>query len=204
MDLQKILDQIRSKLGEKTPEIESFLKQIEANHNEISEDLKAANGESKTRKLKIRELEQLIEDSKSEIENLKKKTDDPIIKQELEALRSFKADLVKKQRETFIAEFDKVKGHANFEKAKDLFKLPKAKDDGSLDLTKLKDDEIDFNVAKLAELQKLDYFGQINQQNPPPFNNMRTNTPGDPNVANISNKGDLENIIKQAAKVYNQ
>lgn len=204
MDLQKILDQIRSKLGEKAPEIESFLKQIETIHNDANEDLKAANGESKTRKLKIRELEQLIEDSKLELENLKKKTDDPAVKQELESLRAFKADLVKKQRETFIAEFEKVKGHANFEKAKDLFKLPKAKDDGSLDLTKLKDDEIDFNVAKLAELQKLDYFGQINQQNPPPFNSMRTNTQGDPNVANINSKGDLESIFKQAAKVYNQ
>ena len=204
MDLQKILDQIRSKLGEDSSKVETLLKQIEADHAETIEDLKNANGESKTRKLKIRELEQLIEDSKAEVETLKKKTDDPAVKQELDVLRAFRAESVKKQRDGFIAEFDKIKGHANFEKAVSLFKLPKPKDDGSFDLSKLKDDEIDHNVVKLAELIKLDYFGQINQnQNqPPPFNGMRTNTQGDPNVSGINSKGDLAAAIRQAAKTY--
>lgn len=172
MDFKEIFAKIRAALGEEAaPKIEGLLKQVEAEVNSIADDLKAANAESKERKLKIRDLTGQIEDAGAKLKDAEGKLNNPDQVKELTDLKKFKADVLKKRKDGFADEFGKIVKLPQFEKAKDLFKLPKPNDAGEFDFSKMSDEDIDHNLAKVAELQKIGFFGD--DQQPPaggPFN----------------------------------
>lgn len=159
MDIKEIMAKIKAAAGEDvSPKIESFLRQIEAEFATVADDLKAANAESKERKLKLRELQTQLDEAGEKVKDYEGKVNDPALKQELETLRQFKGDVLKARRGTFSAEFGDVTKHANFDKAKEQFKLPKPTDAGEYDFSKLSDADIEHNMAKLDEYRKIGYF----------------------------------------------
>ena len=167
MDLKEVLAKIKAAAGEEAaPKIDSLLRQVEAEFATIADDLKAANAESKERKLKLRELQTQLDEAGEKVKDYEGKVNDPALKQELEALKQFKGDVLKARRGTFAAEFGEVVKHANFEKAKEQFKLPKPSDSGEYDYTKLSDADIEHNMAKLDEYRKIGFFAA--ETAPPP------------------------------------
>ena len=155
MDIKALLEQVRSQIGdEAVAKVGSALKEIEAGVNDLADTLKAANAESKSRKTKIRELEESKSDLEAQIETLKKNDNSD----ELNTLREFKQNYLKSQRENLGREIEKIGKHPNFTKAEKLLKLPQADDKGQRDYAKMSDGDLEFNLAKLQELQALDYF----------------------------------------------
>jgi predicted nucleic acid-binding Zn-ribbon protein len=128
MEIKEILAKIKAAVGEEiTPKIEGLLKNIEAEFSSVTDDLKAANAESKERKLKLREMQTQLDEAGEKVKGLEGKANDPAQKQELDALKQFKADVLKVRRESFSGEFAKIAKHPNFEKAKE--QLLRALDD---------------------------------------------------------------------------
>jgi len=161
MDVKEILAKIRAAAGEEiAPKIDGLLGNIEAEFTNITDDLKAANAESKERKLKIRELTGQLEEAGEKVKEYEGKVNDPALKQEFDALKQFKADVLKGRRDSFAGEFAKIIKHPNFEKAKEQFKLPKPTEAGEYDFSKSADADIEHNLAKMAEYQKIGFFGE--------------------------------------------
>ena len=161
MDIKKLLEQVRSQLdGETAEKVNSVLKEIETGVVDIVDSLKAANSESKSRKLKIRDLEEKISDYEVQVEKLQKESDTTELTKELESLKAFKSEVITRQRESFTNRFKEIKSHKNFEKAAKLFTLPEPDKDGEYDFSKLEDSDFDRNIQKLNELDALDYFGE--------------------------------------------
>jgi chromosome segregation ATPase len=168
---KEAISKIREALGEDTSKVETFLKAIESDYSKFEVDLsdatetiKHVNTESKGRKLKIRELEGNLEDKESEIELLKKSDKSEEVEGLRAKLKTFEdaeAEKVKAKGEAFIAKFDKLKDHADWDKAKDKFLVPK-EEDGKYDWTKLDINEVAKNADKLAEYQSLGHFDIAN------------------------------------------
>lgn len=155
MDIKALIEQVRSQLGdEAVAKVNSVLKEIETGVNDLVDSLKAANAESKTRKTKIRELEEAKSDLEAQLETLKKENNT----EELKTLRDFKANYLQSQREHLAKEIEKISKHANFPKAEKLLKLPAPDAKGNRDWTKMPDADLEYNLTKLHELQELDYF----------------------------------------------
>lgn len=191
MDVKQILSQIREAVGaEIEPKIKGFLSQLESGYNDLSDDLKAANAESKERKLKLRDLTAQHDEATAKLKDLETKTNDPKVADELTSLRTFKTETLKRQKDSLIADLGKIEKHPAYAKAKDLFKLPKPDKDGKVDLTKMSDDELEHNVGKLAELNKLGLFADATPQPGSPFNLPR-NTDGSGAPPAIKNRDDL-------------
>lgn len=202
MDLKEILAKIRAAAGEEiTPKIEGFLKSIEAELSSLTDDLKAANAESKERKLKIRELTGQLEETSEKVKEYEGKANDPASKQELETLKQFKADVFKQRRAAFASDFAPVIKHPNFEKAKDQFKLPKPSETGEYDFTKMADADIEHNLAKLSEYQAIGYFAAEQQPGPGGFNGPRNSGGGNEPPA-IKTAADLQAHLATQLKQY--
>lgn len=199
MSIKDKAAEIRKVLSdEESSKIESLLKDIEQEgktlNNDLSsikDDIKSVNAESKSRKLKIRDLETKIEDSGIEIEDLKKKTDHSELTKENEQLKEYKTKVLKTQRTSFIDAFSKIKDHVNFEKTKDRFKIP-AEKDGKFDWGSLTDEEMEINVAKLTDLNSLEYFGKIEKRD---VDGDRFNREDSKKPTEIKNEKDIENVI---------
>ncbi len=200
MEFKEILAKIKAAVGEEiSPKIEGLLKSVEAEFSSITDDLKAANAESKERKLKIRELTTQLDEAGEKVKGLEGKANDPAQKQELDALKQFKADVLKVRRESFSGEFAKIAKHPNFEKAKEQFKLPKPSESGEYDFSKAADADIEHNLAKMAEYHKIGFFGEAQSQPGAGFNLPRQGGNGEP--PKIQNSGDLQaHIAAQMAK----
>lgn len=200
MEIKEILAKIKAAVGEEiTPKIEGLLKNIEAEFSSVTDDLKAANAESKERKLKLREMQTQLDEAGEKVKEFEGKVNDPAQKQELDALKQFKADVLKVRRESFSGEFAKIAKHPNFEKAKEQFKLPKPSESGEYDFTKASDADIEHNLAKMAEYNKIGFFGETEQLPAGGFNLPRQGGSGEP--PKIQNTGDLQaHIAAQMAK----
>jgi hypothetical protein len=193
MDAKQIISQIREAVGaELEPKIKGFLSQLESGYNDLSDDLKAANAESKERKLKLRELTAQHEEAIAKLKDVESKTNDPKVAEEMAALKTFRTETLKRQKDSLILDLGKIEKHPAYEKAKDLFKLPKPDKDGKVDLTKMSDDELVHNINKLSELNKLGLFENVGAPPADPFN-MPRNPDGTGKPPTIRNRDDLLN-----------
>lgn len=157
MDIKALLAQVRQEIGDETvAKISSVLKEIETGVEDLVDSLKAASTESKTRKTKIRELEESKSDLEGQLETLKKENN----ADELKTLREFRQNSLNSQRQNLGNEINKISKHPNFAKAEKLLKLPAADAKGARDYSQVSDDDLEFNISKLQELNDLDYFGQ--------------------------------------------
>jgi len=201
MDIKDVLAKIKAAAGEEiTPKIDGLLKSIENEFASMGDDLKAANAESKERKLKIRELSGQLEEASDKVKDLDGKANNPDLAKEMADLKQFKADVLKTKRAAFSGEFATVAKHPNFEKAKEQFKLPKPADDGTFDFTKATDEEIAHNVAKLEEYRKIGYFAE--EQKPTPgFNGPRNNGQPDAGPKEATREG-LNQFIAAGIQRY--
>lgn len=165
MDFSKKLSQVREQLDEENlSKVSATLKELEVATGSIADDLKAANGESRNRKVKLREAESKIQDLELKIGDLEKASDHSELTKELETLKAFKTSTLKHSRETFQTDFAKIAKHKNFVKAKDVFDLPKPDKDGNYDLKGLTDEQVEKNTAELLRLTQLEYFGTAGNQ----------------------------------------
>jgi len=173
MDPKKLLaqvrakiEQVRSKLGdEEVAKLNSDLKSLESGVTELQEDVERVNGESKGRKIKIRELESQLSDKDTELDTLKKKTDTSELTKEVETLREFKSNTLKGQRDSFASKLKTISKHPNFENVKGFLKLPDPDKDGNYDLSKLEDGDIEHNISKLSEYEAVKLFGEVSKPN---------------------------------------
>jgi len=157
MDIKALLTQLRQQLGdEAVAKVSSVLKEIETGVDDIVDSLKAANAESKNRKTKIHELEELKSDLEGQLEALKKENN----AEELNKLREFRQNYLTAQRQNLGKEIENISKHPNFVKAEKLLKLPEADAKGVRDFSKLTDEDLEYNLSKLQELNALEYFGQ--------------------------------------------
>lgn len=200
MDLDEALEQLLEEIPEENRgKAEKIIGQVADEWNGLIDDLKAANAESKERKLKLREMQTQLDEAGEKVKEFEGKVNDPAQKQELDALKQFKADVLKVRRESFSGEFAKIAKHPNFEKAKEQFKLPKPSESGEYDFTKAADADIEHNLAKMAEYNKIGFFGETEQSPAGGFNLPRQGGSGEP--PKIQNTGDLQaHIAAQMAK----
>lgn len=177
MDFSKKFTEIREQLDDETvAKVGTHLKDLERGIGDLLDDAKSSSGESKGRKLKIREMEAEKEKLQDEVDKLKldnssekiqKEYDD--MKKENESLREYKTSVLKSRRESFVTKFDNIKDHVNFEKVSNSLKVAEEKD-GKRDWSKVTDEEIETN---LSEIQKAEDWGI--------FEKGRLNEPPNPN-----------------------
>lgn len=201
MDVKEILAKIKAAAGEEiAPKIDGLLKSVEAEFATITDDLKAANAESKERKLKIRELTGQLEETGEKVKEYEGRVNDPALKQEFDALKQFKSDVLKGRRESFAGEFAKITKHPNFEKAKEQFRLPKPTESGEYDFTKAADADIEHNMQKMSEYQKIGFFGEEQPAGGSGFNLPRNQGGEQPPV--IKSAQDLQAHLAKQLSTY--
>lgn len=171
---KEAISKIREALGEDSSKVEAHLKAIESDYSKFEvelddarETIKHVNNESKTRKLKIRDLESELEDGKTEMETLKGKDMSEEVKTLQTKLKSYEeAELerVKSKGKAFIDKYDKLKDHADWDKTKSKFLLPEEKD-GKLSWESLDVNDIAKNADKLNEYEGLGLFSGANPKN---------------------------------------
>lgn len=166
MAIKDLIEQVSSKLPDEVKsEVGSILKSIENEANDLQSSLTAANSESKSRKIELRELKGKFDDvdiekssMQKQIDELNEKLKDPTKDKELEGLRAFKKNTIQANRQSFINEFEKIKEHPRFEKAKQKFKLPEEEEDGKLKWDSIEDQDMEVNMNVLRDLKDLEYF----------------------------------------------
>lgn len=164
--VNELLTSIKSQLGEdNATTINPLLKEIEAEYNDVLDSLKAANTESKNRKLKLRELESEKEEWETKLSELQDKADTSHLESELQELREYKQTVFKNNRDSFINRFAEISKHPNFEIAKSKFNVPEKKGE-KLDWESLEEDKMAANIKQLKELDDLKYFSAQNTFRP--------------------------------------
>lgn len=183
MDIEKATVEIGGSLKEDTSEsIKTTLENVKREFATMQISLKAANSEAQTNRIKASELRGKLEDADLQISKL---SDDTKLK-EIQADHKSKFEELKKGSETkikefetlntqllesqkqlhgifrkeFVTSFEKIKEHPNFEKIKDILKLPEKKED-KYDFNALSDEDVLFNKSKLAEYNSLGLFEVI-------------------------------------------
>lgn len=147
--------------------INSLLAEADRMADDLIDNLKSANSESKNRKEKIRELQGELESKSEVITGLESKQNpNEELQNEVTGLREFKSKWFNNEKSKFESQFSEISKHPKFEKAMQKFKLPE-KDGDKWDLSKLKDEEFEHNINALNELNELDYFAGEDKQ--PPF-----------------------------------
>ena len=174
MAIKDLIAQVSAKLPDEVKsEVGSILKSIENEAEDLQSSLTAANSESKGRKIELRELKTKLDDVdvekgslQKQIEELNEKLKDPTKDKELEGLRNFKKQTIQKNRQSFIAAFDKIKEHPNFEKAQSKFVIPEKDGEDKLDWSKIEDTDMEKNMNVLNDLNDLEYFAVENKGKP--------------------------------------
>lgn len=164
--LKSIIAKINSNLKELGVEgheaeidnIQSALATLDNDGKDTLQSLSTATTEAITRKKKVRFQDTVIQDQGIEIDLLKEAQKDDKTDQELKDLRAFKVDTVKGQVKSFGDTLATIKDHPNFEKAKDLFKLPDPDKEGVFDLSAVSEEDMSHNLDELGKLNKLSYF----------------------------------------------
>jgi len=167
ININELVAKIRTVLDdENAAKITSILKDIESGYSsakrdidELKQDLHTVNNESKTRKLKIREMTEAAEGFESKIAELSKKAEgDPEHQKEFERLQAFEQSQFKEARTSWVDTYKAIKDHADFEKIKD--RLTIVEDDKWDDVD---DQKIAANLSKISELQGYGMFGEANK-----------------------------------------
>jgi len=154
MAIKDILKQIADKMGSDNPEVNSLLAAANREADNIIDDLRNANSESKTRKEKIRELQSELE-NKADFSETEKK-----LKAEIERLKTVETEYntVKTAEQQKIVNtwkekskvFDVEKTAKNFDKISKLktqFSFP----DGEIDFDTAKSNLEKFSLLEVAE-----------------------------------------------------
>ena len=204
-NVKEILDGIKTAVGaEIAPKIDAQLGKLESEITTLSQQLtglkqdyeakslslKNVTAESIDRRKKLSDLHTEIENKNGEIELMKNKVG------EVEDLTKFKQSVIAKQRGSFVKEFEDIVKHPKFEKVKSKFKLPEPDKDGKFDLSKIEDADMDNNIEKLNELNEIEYFDKVEQQQQQQFGNKFKVVPStDKNE--IHSKNDLFNNIRE-------
>lgn len=196
----EILESVKSNLAEdQSAKINPFLKELEAEFNDVLDSLKAANAESKNRKLKLRELEAEKEDFESKIAELTTKTDTSHLETELNELREYKAKVFNDSKTQFVERFNNIVQHPNFKKAASEFNLPE-KNGETFDWEKLDEDKMRQNIETLSKLDKLEYFSQQNVYRPNGSKFQDVDTTND--RTEIKNRNDIKNLLASGLENY--
>ena len=134
MDFTKTIAEIRKSLDDETvAKVGTLLKDLERGIGELIDDAKADSAESKSRKLKIKELESEREKLQEEIEKLKSDNSSEALrkqyeelKKENETLKQYQASVLKERR-IVVSRYDKIKDAVNFDKISKDLKVPEQK-----------------------------------------------------------------------------
>jgi predicted RNase H-like nuclease (RuvC/YqgF family) len=196
------IEQVRSKIdGEEAAKLISDLKSIEEGVTDLQTEVERVNGESKGRKIEIRDLKKDIADKDEEIDSLKKKTDTSELTKEVETLREFKSNILKGQRDSFGADLKSISKHPKFESMKGFYKLPEPDKDGNYDLSKIEDADLEFNIAKLQEHKAAEVFGKVEKIQV--FGEPRNDEPGEGGgPGKIESESDVSSAIDKAFEQY--
>jgi len=209
MDVKEITSQMREKLGDDFTKVEALMTRVEGYYESLNEDLRAANGESKKRKLELRKLQGELEDKDAEIETWKTKAEDSknaekikTLENENKALKEFQEKIQMQTRETFKTKFEEVAKTEAFKKVNGKFKLPEPDKEGAYDLSKLSDEDIDYNIQKLEEYTELGIFAE--QGHPEAHNNAQNLFPPDAakKVQEIDSEDELNQFLTEVVKEY--
>lgn len=151
----ELLEELRTEIGgEAAAKVSGIISDIKSISAQTESDLKVANREAKERRIKLQEMETAADSNKTRIADLEKQINDDTTKQELEGLRGFKADTLKRAKNGLLTQLESISKHANFEKAKPFLQLPEKLDE-------MTDDQVAHNVAELDKLNALSYFGEV-------------------------------------------
>lgn len=136
---------------------------LESEGNDTLTQWNVATGEAIQRKKKIRTLEEQLEDANLDKEGLQEKLD----KQsedgddtELEALREFKSKAIEGQKSGFGDTLNKIRGHKNFDKAKQYLRLPDPDKEGNYDVSEMSEEDLSHNLSEMDKFNSLGYFGE--------------------------------------------
>jgi len=174
MDFTKVIAEIRKSLDDETvAKVGTLLKDLERGIGELIDDAKADSAESKSRKLKIKELESEKEKLQDEVEKLKSDNSSEALqkqneelKKENETLKQYQASVLKDRRNSFVTRYDKIKDVVNFDKISKDLKLPEEKD-GKLNWESLSDDDISANLEIISKAEEWGLFEKQPGGNPP-------------------------------------
>ncbi len=170
MAIKESIEQLSSMIApEKVEQGRTILKTLENEFIDLSASKSASDSESKGRKLKIREMEGVLEDREMrivELDNKIKSFDDSAIKKERDAYAQKYKSALKLQQEYFKSNFDVVEKHPNFEPVlKVKFKVPEKEGD-QYKWDSLKEDEWEHNIQTFNELNSLKYFESAPKPSP--------------------------------------
>ncbi|MEA2113323.1 MAG: hypothetical protein U9P63_01530 [Patescibacteria group bacterium] len=159
MDFTKDIADVREELSNEKLDkqvIENFLKDVESEHNYLTTNLKKANSESAGRRVKIGELEQVLEENKIKIEKLSDNTELENLKQETEKYKQKYSAYLDARKNDFVKDFETISKSKNFDKIKDKLVIPLK--DEKLNIKELNEDDLENNISKIKEYKDLGIF----------------------------------------------
>ena len=135
------------------------IKDIDRVVADYKSDIESVNTESKTRKLKIRDLEGKLEKVNDENERLKSDNSLGDITEERDALKTFKESALGRYREDFISAHKSLKDHKDYDKIKGKLTIPDS-DNGEVDWKKLSNEEVEKNQEVITVAKGYGLFSQ--------------------------------------------
>lgn len=170
MAIDELIDRVRSQIDEETlKKVGAVLEEARAEGKSLSDSLSAANNESKSRKIKLRELEGQFEDKDIEIIGLQKKIeafDIAPIEQERDNYKERYSNLIKGQKNTFVDFINNVQETPQWDKVKSEYEIPQK--DGKPDFESLDGDVLEKNLTRMNYHQQIDYFNVPEHKVNPP------------------------------------
>ena len=186
MKLNEKIAEVRNVLGDDASKISHLLQDLESGFEGLSRDLKSANteisrvnAESAERRIKLREVNDLLTDKDDQIKKLSNNEEFNSLKEQNELLLGFKSKIIDERRTSLTKTLSNIAEHPDFEKLKSVTNLPEPSEEG-FDLSKLDENEIMGIANKVNEYRGLGLFGEAKPNNKTPGQNF-TGTKGDEN-----------------------
>lgn len=166
MGVKETLEQVRSQFSEEeSSKYGALIKQAINEVIDLGSDLSAANSESKSRKLEIREtLKPRIDELETELAEWKKKADNSAVVKERDTYKSKYTNLLAQQKSRFVSDLKSVMENEKFEKVKGRFVLPR-NGEGELNFDEIEHDDLEKNISALNDLKEIDYFEDAKPSN---------------------------------------
>lgn len=166
---KEAVDSIRDAVGvdnaeERQDKVNRAIRDMERVESDYAHDLKTVTVESMKRKDDKISLKRTIEEKDDEITEVNKKLDIAKddnsltdITSERDTLLGFKTTVLERNRVDFVAGFETIKGHRDFEKVKPRLVLPD-EEDGKMDFEKISDDDIEKNQVAIQDAKTYGLF----------------------------------------------
>lgn len=211
MKLSEMVSKLRTKIealaskeglkGDDLSQLNADLAEIVRKADRTQSDITAANDESATRRVKIKDLETEITTHKTKITELEGRPDPVELQNTITAQNTKISGLMKGQRATFESRFALVSKHPNFETSKGFYKLPDPDDKGVYDLSKMTDEDLEHNLNKLAEYDQVKTYGEVKPTNV--HGAPRKDLPaGDTKPAETKSETEVKSTLKDAFAKY--